>query len=272
MKSIALQPSIVYGPVRSRRLGWSLGLNSSPIDYKLCSFNCIYCQYGWTSVHSMHAVDRLTDFPAPDDFAKELESMLCERSDIQIENITFSGNGEPTLHPQFGDLVDITRQLRDRYCSKASITLLSNSSTVNIDTVQRALQKLDYRIMKLDAGTPQVFERINRPCSGVDYETIVDNLKSLDNVTIQTMFVDGTMQNVGKNEVNEWCDRIGKIEPLKVQIYSLHRPPAASKLREVSEDRLKEIAIQTEEATGVTVEVIIAQNPYSKRYNEPYHK
>ncbi|MFC1938715.1 radical SAM protein [Chloroflexota bacterium] len=273
MKNIALQSGIIYGPVRSRRLGWSLGLNSSPVNYKLCSFNCVYCQYGWTPTHTMDIGYSSAGVPTPDDFAKELENTLIKCHEIQIDNITFSGNGEPTLHPEFEKLVDITKQLRDRYCPKANIAVLSNSSTVNNDMVRRALAKLDSRIMKLDAGTPETFKKINRPChNDIDYDAIVNGLKSLKNVSLQTMFVDGAIQNTGNIEIDEWKDRVGEIQPIKVQIYSLHRPPAASGLLEVPRERLNEIATQTERATGVRIEVIVAQNPYSKRYNQPHRK
>ncbi len=263
MDTISLQPGIIYGPVRSRRLGWSLGLNISPTSYKLCSFNCVYCQYGRTAVCTLDTADRLGDLPTQDDFRKALESTLRENK--EIDNITFSGNGEPTLHPQFEELVDIARQLKVRYFPKANIGVLSNSSTVNIETVRRALAKLDFKIMKLDVGNMETFRKINRPHKEVDYETILNGLKSLEKVTLQTMFVDGTIQNTGDQEVSQWMERVGEIQPIKAQIYSLHRPPATSSLREVSAEKLEEIAAQTEEATGVAVEVIIAKHPYRKK-------
>lgn len=272
MKNIALQSGIIYGPVRSRRLGWSLGLNPLPVNYKLCSFNCVYCQYGWTPIHTMDIADSCAGVPTPDDFAKELENALRKCYEIQIDNITFSGNGEPTLHPEFEKLVDITKQLRDRYCPKANIAVLSNSSTANNDAVRRALAKLDLRIMKLDAGTSEIFRRINRPRHDVGYDTALKGLKSLGNIVLQTMFVDGAIQNAGDTEIGEWRDRVGEIQPIRAQIYSLHRPPAASGLLEVPGERLNEIAIRTEGSTGVRVEVIVAQNPYSKRYNQPNRK
>ncbi|MBA7647797.1 hypothetical protein ES703_55576 [subsurface metagenome] len=270
MDSIPLHPGIIYGPVRSRRLGWSLGLNTMPTSYKLCSFNCVYCQYGWTPVCTIDTADRLSDLPSRDDFRKALESAL--RGNKEIDNITFSGNGEPTLHPQFEELVDITKQLKEEYFPQANIGILSNSSTVSNEKVCRALSKLDFRIMKLDAGSLETFKRINRPCQGVDYRTILNGLKFLEKVTLQTMFVDGTIQNIGEREVSEWIERVGKIQPVKAQIYSLHRPPAESSLQEVPAERLREIATQTKEATGVVVEVIIAKSPYSKQLHQPYSR
>jgi len=245
-------------------------LNISPVSYKFCSFNCVYCQYGWTTICTVDTTDRLGDFPTPDDFEKALESALQENK--EINNITFSGNGEPTLHRQFEELVDIAKRLKDRYCPKARLGILSNSSTVCLEEVRRALAKLDFRIMKLDAGDTETFRKTNRPCSGVDYRTIVNGLKSLENVTLQTMFIDGAISNIGEQEVREWMKRVGEIQPVKAQIYSLHRPPAASLLREVAAEKLEEIAARTEEATGVVVEVIVASSPYRRRYNEPYRK
>ena len=263
MDPIPLQPSIIYGPVRSRRLGWDLGLNASPINYKLCSFNCVYCQYGWTDVCTMDIAGRLGDFPTPDAFKKALEDALHENE--EINSITLSGNGEPTLHPQFEELVDIAKQLKEEYFPEAKLGILSNSSTINIEKVHRALTKLDFRIMKLDVGSLETLRKINQPCRAVDYEAILSGLKSLEKVTLQTMFVDGPIRNIGDQEVNEWIERIGEIQPMKTQIYSLHRPPAASSLREVSAERLQEIATRVEATTDVSVEVIIAKHPYRRR-------
>ncbi len=263
MHSIPLKSGIIYGPVRSRRLGGSLGLNLSPTSYKLCSFNCVYCQYGWTPVCTIDTAGRLSDFPAREDFGKALESTLGKHE--EIDNITFSGNGEPTLHPQFEELVDIAKQLKEKYFPEAKLGVLSNSSTVGIESVRRALANLDFRIMKLDAGGLKTFRKINRPCRGVDYETMLSGLKSLEKVTLQTMFVDGAIGNIREREVREWMERVGEIQPTKAQIYSIHRPPAETSVREVPAERLKEIATQTEETTGVAVEVIVAASPYRQK-------
>ena len=272
MSGILLQTGIIYGPVKSRRLGWSLGLNLSPTTYKFCSFNCVYCQYGWTKICALDTVEKAGDFPTPDEFEEALESALRKNRDVPIDNITFSGNGEPTIHPQFEELVDIARKLKEKYVPRARLGVLSNSSTVCVEKVRRALAKLDFRIMKLDAGDPETFQKTNRPCSGIDYRAIVDGLKSLKNVTLQTMFIDGPISNIGECEVSEWIKRVGEIKPIKSQIYSLHRPSATSSLREVLPEKLKEIATRAEKATGVPVEVIVAAAPYKKRVNQPYDK
>lgn len=270
MSPIPLQSEIIYGPVRTRRLGWSLGLNVCPIPYKLCSFNCAYCQYGWTAVRTADMTGREGDLPTPDQFHRELEAAL--KRSAEIDNITFSGNGEATLHPQFGELVDIARELRDKHFPKANLGILSNSSMVHVEKVRQALAKLDFRIMKLDAGNADVFHRINLPDKSVSYSAIVEGLKTLGKVALQTLFAAGRVQNSGEKEVADWIDRVGEIRPLKAQIYSLHRPPAAEFLEEVPEARLREIAEKTERTTSVTVEVVVAGQPYRRRYNEPFRK
>ncbi len=272
MSSIPLQTGIIYGPVKTRRLGWSLGLNVSPTRYKFCSFNCVYCQYGWTKICALDTTEKVGDFPTPAEFEKALESALRRLRDVPIDNVTFSGNGEPTIHPQFEELVAIAKRLKEKYLPKAKLGVLSNSSTVCLEKVRRALVKLDFKIMKLDVGDPETFRETNRPCSGVDYRAMVDGLKSLPNVTLQTMFIDGEISNIGEREIGEWIKRVGEIKPLKAQIYSLHRPSAASSLQEVPAEKLKEIAGRAEKATGVPVEVIVAAAPYAKRVNQPYDK
>ena len=266
---IPLKSGIIYGPVRSRRLGRSLGLNVSPVRYKLCSFNCVYCQYGWTDVSTLDTAKYKKDFPTVEDFASALERVLIESSNEGIDNITFSGNGEPTLHPQFADLVDIASMLKNKYCPTARLGVLSNSSTVTMEKVRAALDRLDFKIMKLDAGDVETFREINRPCPQVEYQDILASLKSMRNVTLQTMFVDGAFCNIDEQKITSWMERVGEIRSVKAQIYSLHRPSAASSLKEVPAEKLKEIAARAEKATGVDVEVIVAATPYRPHFSEP---
>ncbi len=268
-QGIPLKSGIIYGPVNSRRLGRSLGLNLSPVRYKLCSFNCVYCQYGWTDVTTLDAARYEKDFPTADDFASTLERVLIEQKNEGVDNITFSGNGESTLHPQFAELVDIAGALKNKYCPAARIGVLTNSSAATIEKVRKALGKLDFKIMKLDAGNIETFKEINRPCPQVDYQAVLESLKSMPNVTLQTMFVDGAYQNIDQRKIDSWVERVGEIKPIKAQIYSLHRPSAASSLREVPAEKLAEIAARVESATGVSVEVIVAAAPYQPRFSEP---
>ena len=268
-QGIPLKSGIIYGPVRSRRLGRSLGLNVSPVSYKLCSFNCVYCQYGWTDVTTLDAAQYEKDFPGVGDFTSTLERVLVEQKSEGIDNITFSGNGEPTLHPRFADLVGIAAELKNRYYPAARLGVLTNSSAVTMEKVRSALEKLDFRIMKLDAGNIETFQEINRPCPQVDYQQILGYLKSLADVTLQTMFVDGKFSNIDEQQLAAWIERVGEIKPIKAQIYSLHRPAAASLLKEVPAEKLGEIAVRTQDATGVNVEVIVATAPYRPHFSEP---
>ena len=268
-QGIPLKSGIIYGPVKSRRLGRSLGLNLSPVRYKLCSFNCVYCQYGWTDVSTLDTVPYEKDFPTVEDFGRVLERVLVEHSNEGIDNITFSGNGEPTLHPRFPELVDTAGRLKKRYCPAARLGVLTNSSTVTMGQVRSALDRLDFKIMKLDAGDVETFQEINRPCPQVEYQEILENLKSMENVTLQTMFVDGAFQNIDERKIASWIERVGEIKPVQAQIYSLHRPSAASSLQEVPAEKLEEIATRTRGATGVSVEVIVAAAPYRPRFSEP---
>lgn len=253
MCPLKLQQGIIYGPVRSRRLGASLGVNLLPQTYKLCTFNCVYCQYGPTTVSPLHLADRLGDLPTPDDFRKALEEALRVHQDL--EYITFSGNGEATLHPQFDEMVDIARELKEMYRPEVKLTLLSNSSTLTDEKVLKALAKIDFKIMKLDAGSPQLLRQINRPRQRVDYDLIVKGLQGMENVTLQTMFVEGEWQNTDDKRVREWIERVAEIQPVGVQIYSLDRPPSEESLKKVSEEKLNQIAAQVEQTTGVPVKV-----------------
>ena len=266
--NIALQPSPIYGPVKSRRLGWSLGINICPARYKLCSFNCVYCQYGWTNVCTLDVSDRIKDLPSTEDLYDSLEKLLL--ASRRIDNLTFSGNGESTLHPYFEDMVDIVSSLKSRYAPGARVGILSNSSKLSDPGVYRALTKLDFRIMKLDAGDRDTFNRINMPCPDVRYEDILDGLKSLDNIIIQTMFVDGEPGNTGERSLYQWMERISEIEPKSVQIYSLHRPPAASSLIEADSQKLAAIAERTRAETGIPVDFVVASKPYDDRVHQPW--
>jgi wyosine [tRNA(Phe)-imidazoG37] synthetase (radical SAM superfamily) len=156
-------------------------------------------------VYSIDSSDRLSDFPTPDNFERALETALRESE--EVNNITFSGNGEPTLHPFFEELVDIAKRLRDSHFPEAKVGVLSNSSTIAIEGVFRGLLELDFRIMKLDAGDAKTFRKINRPYEGIDYGAILNGLQSLENITLQTLFVDGDIQNSGEPEVRGWIER-----------------------------------------------------------------
>ncbi|MGB2697537.1 MAG: radical SAM protein, partial [Candidatus Zixiibacteriota bacterium] len=213
----------------------------------------VYCHYGFTDVHTMDLSKYISDIPKPKDVERALEDWL-ER-DKNINYITFSGNGEPTLHPDFDEIVDRVKKIRDKYVPGVQVAVLSNSTGLVLPQVKPALSKLDKVFMKLDCGTSRMFSRINRPAKNMRYEDVVGNLKSLDGIIIQSVFVGGNTTNTDPDEVKQWIEKIEKINPLRVQIYSLDRPSPSVDFKKVDRDILSGIAEETKKLTGIEVEV-----------------
>ncbi|MCK4427172.1 MAG: radical SAM protein, partial [candidate division Zixibacteria bacterium] len=244
---------IIYGPINSRRLGRSLGINLLPATYKLCSFNCIYCQYGWTDTQTDDALEYMDDLPTTDELRETLESWL--KQDQNIDYITFSGNGEPCVHPRFDQMVDVASKLRNRYVPHVRLAILSNSTCLKRSNVIEGLKRLDERIMKLDCGSEEIFQKVNRPHRSIKYEEVVESLKNLDDIVIQSVLVDGEISNIENKEIEKWIERLNYIKPREVQIYSIDRPSADQNLRLVGKEKLKEIARKAEKAAGISVKV-----------------
>ena len=251
MNLLPLQKGILYGPIDSRRLGKSLGINLMPTNYKLCSFNCVYCHYGWTKVHARDTGRFRGDLPAFNDIVGAIQQALV--SDREFDYMTFSGNGEPTLHPQFASLVSELAQLRDRYRPEVKIALLSNSCGLDNKEVAESIVNIDLPVFKLDAGTEQTFNVINRPAPGVNFKDVVERLAGLSGISIQTVLVHGAPCNTGEDELAAYFEKIRTIRPETVHIYSIDRPVPNSKLVRVLPDRLEEIARLGREKTGVEV-------------------
>ena len=254
MQTLRLQEGIIYGPVRSRRLGLSLGINLLPASYKLCTFNCLYCHYGWTNRHTNDASSCLDDLPSVEQVKKSLQDWL-ERNPQHIDYITFSGNGEPCLHPEFDKMVEVALKARDKFVPQAKLAILSNSTRLNSDKVRAGLKKLDARITKLDCGTEKTFRELNRPSAGVVFERVVEDLRELNDIILQSVFVEGRVDNTRDEEVESWMQRLSHIKPKEVQIYSIDRPSADEGLSLVSKDKLNQIARKAEEACGILVKV-----------------
>ena len=254
MALLRLQSGIVYGPVASRRLGCSLGLNILPFEYKLCSLNCVYCQYGWTKTCALDVRSYVSDLPTAEDVALALRASLLKLKDAGVapSYITFSGNGEPTLHPQFEEIVRAVKKVRDELAPGASVAILSNSTTVSEESVRRALEQLDLRVMKLDCGEARTFGAYNRPCAGIDFQRIVEGLRKLKGFSVQTLF---TNLNSDESSVNNWIDALGTLKPNEVQVYTLDRSAPLAALRAVSKDKLEEIARRVTSETGVPAQV-----------------
>jgi wyosine [tRNA(Phe)-imidazoG37] synthetase (radical SAM superfamily) len=218
-----LKYEIIYGPVQSRRLGRSLGVNILPPQQKVCTFDCLYCQYGLSGYKMKSEVEVSQHaFPAVSEVLHALDQALKHLSQ-PVKYITFSGNGEATLHPNFKEIVEGVRQIRDTFSPTSKTAILSNSTTVNDPIVRETLAKLDVRIMKLDAGTQRMFVHYNRPVGWVTLEDTVSGLVSMKDVTIQSLFTKGPEGNFTPDHLSAWIKQIKKIEPLFVQVYTLDR-------------------------------------------------
>jgi len=252
--TIPLQRGILYGPVRSRRLGFSLGVNLLPDEIKACSLDCRYCQYSWTGLRTNDPRDLAAHLPDREGIVARLEARLKEISSKgePLKAITFSGNGEPTLHPEFPAIAEDLVALRDRFAPDVRTAVLSNATRVGLESIRTALMRLDDPILKLDTGRPETFRILNRPCAGFDWGGMLEGLRAMGpRILIQTLFVTGSIDNSRDDEITAWAEEIGRIRPRSVQIYSLDRGPADGALRPVPRERLGEIARFLQEETGI---------------------
>ena len=248
---------IVFGPVRSRRLGISLGVNLLPSNKKHCTFNCIYCECGWSAPPEICAL-----YPTKAEIALALEHKLSEMSskNRMLDSITYAGNGEPTLHPDFGAITDKIIELRDRYYPEAQISLLSNASRAADPGIKEALLKIEQPILKLDAGTESMFNHLNQPFAKLSLNEIVTSLQDFNGkAIIQTLFVKGQykgkfIDNTTDEEVAAWLKHIAKIEPRRVMVYPIARETPVHNLEVIPHEKLVEIADRVKQF-GINVDV-----------------
>jgi wyosine [tRNA(Phe)-imidazoG37] synthetase (radical SAM superfamily) len=245
--TIPLQSAIAYGPIRSRRFGVSLGINLLSNVQKICNFDCVYCQYD-TAASAPHA-----EFPDVREIASQTAARLDEmiRTKEAVDCITIAGNGEPTLHPKFGAVVDALIEVRDLLSPGLPITILSNSSTCHRSNIREALAKLDGRFMKLDAGRETVFREVNLPAASIGWDELVDSLASMKRITLQSMFFEGKIRNTDPAAVNDWIDAVGRIRPDEAQIYTIDRPPRETGLIPAAFETLEDISSRLFERTGI---------------------
>jgi len=235
---------IIFGPVKSRRLGTSLGVNLLPDDCKLCNFNCIYCECVFTFTNPA------SPLPQRDDVKRILKETLTDfnRKNEHIDTITFAGNGEPTMHPQFAEIIDDVIELRNSICPTTKVSVLSNATLINKPKIFDALQKIDNNILKLDSGIEDTINLINQPVTKFSLEKTIENLRQFKGeLTVQTLFFRGKykgveIDNTSDKEVAAWIEAIKKIKPKSVMIYTLDRPTPVKELYKADEQRLKEIA------------------------------
>lgn len=244
--STILFDKIVFGPVQSRRLGVSLGMNLLPADGKLCSFNCIYCECGLNEERRTH-----TRMPTRSEVREALEQKLeaMKAEGITPDVITFAGNGEPTIHPEFGDIITDTIAIRDRFFPRTKIAILSNSTMLHREDVFQALNKIEDNILKLDSVLDSRIRQLNVPNSPLfTFDSLLKQLCRFNgNLIIQTMFLQGelngeSIDNTTEEEINGWLEALKLIRPRQVMIYTIDRETPVKALKKVSKETLETFA------------------------------
>jgi wyosine [tRNA(Phe)-imidazoG37] synthetase (radical SAM superfamily) len=253
--TIPLQDSVVYGPIASRRLGQSLGINILPVTHKVCSSNCVYCQYGWTEPPAAGAdaqpLRRAADLL--DEVASAFTRLVAE--DVAVDCITLAGNGEPTVHPELYELIAGLRPLRDAAFPRARLAILSDATQLHRPRVRDALALLDDRYLKFDAAGEATWRRINQPFGSLTFPQMLAGLKSVPAIRLQSLFLQGTYDNTDEAHLDRWVRAVGDIRPLGVQVYTVDRGTAAPGITEVPRAQLEAIASRLTAATGIPAEV-----------------
>ena len=250
--STIIYPSPIFGPVHSRRLGISLGINLLPADGKVCSFDCIYCECGFNEDHRP-----TLPLPTRGEVAAKLEEKLQQmQAEGQLPDVlTFAGNGEPTCHPHFAEIIDDTIRLRDQYCPKAKVSVLSNSTMLHRPQVHAALMRVDNNILKLDTVDPLYINKVDHPNGTYDVRQVIECMKSFHgHIIIQTMFMRGTVwrqeaggrrqesvDNTGDEYVNPWLEAVKQIRPQQVMVYTIDRETPTQGLEKASREQLDAI-------------------------------
>ncbi len=251
-ETIPLQDSVVYGPIHSRRLGHSLGINVLPMSRKVCSSNCVYCQYGWTLPGP--SAERLTRAP---ELLAEIDEAFgrLRHEGTPVDCITLAGNGEPTLHPDLLTLVIGIQRLRDRDFPGAPVGILSDATQLTRPSVREALGLLEARYLKFDAADEATWKRINDPLGRTDFAAMVAALRAMPEIILQSMFIQGTYDNTDEPHLERWIAAVGSIRPRSVQVYTVDRGTAADGIAEVPRAVLQSIADRLTAATGIPADV-----------------
>ena len=251
--STVIYPSPIFGPIHSRRLGISLGINLQPGDGKVCTFDCVYCECGFNKDHRP-SLPRPSRQVVAERLEEQLQKMVAE--DQLPDVLTFAGNGEPTAHPHFAEIIDDTIRLRNRYCPQAKVCVLSNSTMIHRPEVHDALMKVDDNILKLDTVDPTYINKVDRPTGAYDVNDIIEGMKTFKgHIIIQTMFMRGAMQrtdgngqvttesvdNTGEEFVGPWLETVKAIRPQQVMVYTIDRETPAQGLEKASREQLDAI-------------------------------
>ena len=267
--STVIYPSPIFGPIHSRRLGISLGINLQPADGKVCTFDCIYCECGFNSDHRP-TLPRPSRQLVAQKLEEQLQKMVAEGQLPDV--LTFAGNGEPTGHPHFAEIIDDTIRLRDQYCPNAKVCVLSNSTMIHRPEVHDALMRVDDNILKLDTVDPTYINKVDRPTGHYDVQQIIEHMKSFHgHIIIQTMFMRGTLKvqsskfkvqsstfkvqsskfkvqsskfnvdNTGEEFVSPWLEVVKQIKPQQVMVYTIDRETPAQGLEKATHEQLDAI-------------------------------
>lgn len=235
---------IIFGPINSRRLGNSLGINLLPSDCKFCNFNCVYCECGWTKNLTK------SQLPTRVEVYQALKKRLTSAKNVgeRLDVITFAGNGEPTMHKDFPEIVDDTIQLKNEIYPRLKIAVLSNATLVKNQKIFDALEKIDYNILKLDSVNEETVKLINQPLGNFNVKDLIEKLKNFNtNLIIQTLFLKGKVENKSfdnssDHEVSAWINCLKEIKPKQVMIYSIARDTPSETVKRIPSDKLNEIA------------------------------
>ena len=237
-----IREETVFGPIHSRRLGSSLGINLLPEKGKICTFDCIYCECGWNKDGHND-----TQLPSAEKVRKALETKLqhCLAVNVPIDSITFSGDGEPTINPEFPQIIDDTIRLRNQYYPNSKITVLSNATMVHKPEVFNALRKVDNPTMKIDAPTNELIEKINHPAPGYDIHRVVEALKQFKgDFILQTMFLKSKDFDSSSSEVlNGWMEIVRILKPREVMVYTIDRPTPEEGLQKFTVEEMRALVL-----------------------------
>ena len=276
--STVIYPSPIFGPVHSRRLGLSLGINLLPSDGKVCTFDCIYCECGFNGDHRPHL-----PLPTRELVAEKLEERLRQMTaEGRLPDVlTFAGNGEPTSHPHFAEIIDDTLLLRDKYCPAAKVSVLSNATFLHRQSVREALMRVDNNILKLDTVNADYINKVDRPTCHYDVRDVIEGMKAFrGHVIIQTMFMRGeeaptpdpsprrggeeaatpglsprrgveSVDNTGDEYVVPWLEAVREIGPSQVMVYTIDRETPTAGLLKATREQLDAIC-QRVEAMGIS--------------------
>ncbi len=248
-----LREEVIFGPIKSRRLGWSLGINLLPTKGKICNFDCIYCECGWNADGRDD-----TKLPSADEVRSALEAKLADilLEGTRVDSITFSGDGEPTLNPDFARIIDDTIALRDIYCPQAKVSVLTNATKLLSDTVFGALRKVDAPILKLDAPTDERARKINGALPSFKVDDVVKGMKRFEgDFILQTMFLKSDdFDSLEPQMLAKWMDIVREIRPRLIMAYTIARPTPQSGLSAYSAAQIRE-ALKPLEDEGFKIQI-----------------